>query len=124
MESKKAGSYDKDVHVKLKAMTHRGKHDYVAPSTITKDTPGAYLDTRTGKWRLPAPDGTTPGKATTTTVDASVYDPSAFKGKLDKILVESSKQVRRENMPRHGDRNICLLLRKSMVLHEMRQEKL
>jgi len=83
MEAKKPGSYDKDVHVKLKAFTHRGKHDYVNPSTITKDTPGAYLDTRTGKWRMPAPDGTTPGKATT--VDASVYDPSVFKGKLDKV---------------------------------------
>jgi len=88
MEAKKPGSYDKDVHVKLQAFTHRGKHDFVAPSTVTKDTAGAYLDTRTGKWRMPAPDGTTPGKAistSTSTVDPSVYNPSAFKGAVKDI---------------------------------------
>jgi hypothetical protein len=80
MESKKAGSYDKDVHTKLKAMTHRGKHDYIAPSTVTQDTPGAYLDTRTGKWRMPAPDGTTPGKK-----EVHVYDPLKMKGTRQEI---------------------------------------
>jgi hypothetical protein len=61
MEAKKKGSFSKDLHVNLDAYTHRGKHDYVAPSSVTKDTPGAYWDEKGGKWRMPQPDGTRPG---------------------------------------------------------------
>ena len=42
MDSKKAGSFDKDTHVKLKAFTHRGKHDYVPPSETTTKDPAVY----------------------------------------------------------------------------------
>ena len=42
MESKKKGSFDKDTHVKLKAFTHRGKHDYVPPSKVEKPDPTVY----------------------------------------------------------------------------------
>ena len=42
MDSKKAGSFDKDTHVKLKAMTHRPKHDYVPPSETTTKDPAVY----------------------------------------------------------------------------------
>jgi len=90
MEAKKPGSFDKEVHVKLKAFTHRGKHDFVNPSTVTKDTPGAYLDTRTGKWRMPAPDGTTPGAE-------HVYDPASMKGTREEIEGKFKTGARRQD---------------------------
>ena len=42
MDSKKAGSFDKDTHVKLKAMTHRPEHNYVPPSETTTKGPEVY----------------------------------------------------------------------------------
>ena len=82
MEKNKAGSYDRDFRTRLAASNQtRGEdRNYIAPSTVTKDTAGAYLDTRTGKWRMPAPDGSTPGKKA-----AHVYDPSSMKGTREEI---------------------------------------
>ena len=90
MEAKKPGSFDKDVHVKLQAFAHRGKHDYMNPENINEDTPGAYLDTRTGKWRMPAPDGTTPGAE-------HVYDPASMKGTREEIEGKFKTGTRRQD---------------------------
>lgn len=80
MEKNKAGSYDKDFRVRLAASSQpRGEErNWVAPSKVNENTPGAYFDTRTGKWRMKAPDGTTPGAK-------QVYDPASMKGTREEI---------------------------------------
>lgn len=80
MEKNKAGSYDKDFRTRLAASNQtRGEdRNWVSPSKINENTPGAYFDTRTGKWRMKAPDGTTPGAK-------NVYDPASMKGTREEI---------------------------------------